>query len=276
MGRHMQESTVNLTHGQTRYFRGGEGEAVLLLHGVSFVPAALNWLPVAERLASSGFDVIVPDFLGWGPGGGLQQEYSFAYLVDFVREFEDALEVTSSHVVGHSMGGWIASIFAYESPERVNRLGLVASGGLATRQLAMMVDWKPPAADDLESELTFLAEDGIDTADYLAEAKARSASEESIAFYRAVKSHMSIPETRERYQTSRRLSRVKSPTLVLWGSDDDVNDVELAGQTNALLRDSELVIIPGADHFLPQKNPQAVADELVRFFRSNRHSRDQA
>jgi len=268
MGQHMKESTVELTHGQTRYFRGGEGETVLLLHGVSFVPAALNWLPVAERLASSGFDVIVPDFVGWGPGGGLQQGYSFAYLVDFVREFQDAVGVTSSHVVGHSMGGWIASIFAYESPDRVNRLSLVASGGIATRQLAMMVDWQPPAPDEVSSELAFLAADGIDTAPYLEEAKARAASEASIAFYRNVKSHMSVPETRERYQTSRRLSRVKAPTLVLWGSKDDVNDVRLAEESHALLPNSSLVIVPDADHYLPQKNPDVVADELVRFFRA--------
>ena len=111
------ERFVELSHGRTRYFDCGEGAPTILLHGVGYSAGGTSW-----------YRNIAPDFVGWGTGDRLEQGYSFAYLVDFVREFQDALGLASTHVVGHSMGGWIASLFAYESPNRVDRLALTASG----------------------------------------------------------------------------------------------------------------------------------------------------
>ena len=71
----------------------------------------------------------------------LDIEYSFAYIVDFVREFQDALGIERSNIVGHSMGGWLASLFAYESPNRVNKLVLVGSGGTRTRNDSSMTSF---------------------------------------------------------------------------------------------------------------------------------------
>jgi pimeloyl-ACP methyl ester carboxylesterase len=97
--------------------------------------------------------VLAPDFVGWGLGDRLDREYSFAYLVDFVREFQDALDLTRTHVVGHSMGGWIATLPAYESPQRIDRLVLVASGGAATRTLHSMTSFQPPTREQIETQL---------------------------------------------------------------------------------------------------------------------------
>ena len=43
-------------------------------------------------------------------------------MTDFIREFQDALNIRSSHVIGATKGGWIAGLFAYESPNRVTSL----------------------------------------------------------------------------------------------------------------------------------------------------------
>src|SRR5487761_482472 len=141
------ERFVELSHGRTRYFDAGSESPTILLHGVGFSAGGTSWYRNIARL-SEGLRVIAVDFVGWGLGDRLEQGYSFAYLVDFVREFQDAIGLASSNIVGHSMGGWIASLFAYESPERVNKLVLSASGGAATRTIAQMTEFQPPSKDE--------------------------------------------------------------------------------------------------------------------------------
>jgi pimeloyl-ACP methyl ester carboxylesterase len=122
-----EEKYVEMSHGTTRYIDAGDGYPTILVHGVGYAEGAHNWFlnigPLSQRLR-----VIAVDALAWGKGQGwLEQEYSFAYLVDFVREFQDALGLDKTNLVGHSMGGWIASLFGYESPHRLNKLVLVAT-----------------------------------------------------------------------------------------------------------------------------------------------------
>lgn len=266
MDHDIQASTIELSHGTTRYFERGSGEqSVLLLHGVGYTPASTSWLPTMARMEAENLHLIAPDFVGWGPGDVLEQEYSFAYLVDFVREFQDALGLSSSHIVGHSMGGWIASIFAYESASRVDRLVLIGSGGLVTRKLASMTQWQPPSADEVEADMAFLSEHGMDLPELLEEAHTRAGDLERLDSYRRIKTHMSVPETRHRYQTVRRLPHIASDTLVLWGDADDINDVTLAEQSADLLPNAQLSVHPGLGHFLPQQNPDIVVDDLDRF-----------
>ena len=113
-----EEKFVEMSHGTTRYVEAGDGYPTILVHGVSYTSGAHDWAlnigPLSAKLR-----VIAVDALGWGKGEGwLQQEYSFAYLVDFIREFQDALGLEKTNLVGHSMGGWLASLFGYESPHR--------------------------------------------------------------------------------------------------------------------------------------------------------------
>ena len=126
------EKYVELSHGRTRYLEAGTGEPTILLHGVGFTAGGDSWFlniaPLAEKVR-----VLALDFVGWGLGDRLDMEYSFAYLVDFVREFQDALGIEKSNIVGHSMGGWIATLLAYESPDRLNKVVLSSAGGTATR-----------------------------------------------------------------------------------------------------------------------------------------------
>src|SRR3990172_1016727 len=122
------ERYVTLSHGRTRYFEAGVGFPTLLLHGAGFDNGAYVWLPNLPSLAPR-LRVLALDSLDWGPGDVLDIELSFAYLVDHVREFMDALGIERANVVGHSMGGWLATLFAYERPDRANKLVLVSAGG---------------------------------------------------------------------------------------------------------------------------------------------------
>jgi pimeloyl-ACP methyl ester carboxylesterase len=257
---------VELSHGRTRYFEAGSGPPVVLLHGAGFISGADSWLGNVDGLARQ-FRVLAPDCLGWGPGDQLTLGYSFGYLVDFVREFQDALGMSRSHVVGHSMGGWIASLLAYESPNRVERLVLVASGGLATRPLPSMTNWAPPSEEQIRAGLGTLQRAGVDVEPLVAERVERAGDPERVERFGAVMAHMTHPETRQRYNTARRLPHISSPTLILWGRDDQVNPLELGERTHELIPGSRLVTFEQCGHSLPTEHPEkfnaTVADFLA-------------
>lgn len=255
--------TIKMSNGTTRYFEAGAGPTVVLVHGAGLFGAD-NWLPVFPALAEH-FHVLAPDCLGFGMTDGLDEPYSFGYLVDFLREFIDSTGIAPCDVIGHSMGGWLGVLLAYESPARLRRLVTVAGGGTATRPLANMVDWIAPSDEEVErSTRELLGEDpGLD--EVLRDRLALTHDGQRTQRFRGLMAHMTNPETRARYNTLRRLPLVEVPTLVLWGSDDAVNALEMGETTHKLLPSSELVVVPGGSHRLPQEDPRGFAATVYRF-----------
>ena len=112
---------VQLRHGRTRYIDVGTGPPLILLHQSSIEGGADDYLACLPHLAPH-FRVLVPDLLGWPPSDTQDDIDAFPFLVDFLRQFQDALGLDRSHVCGVSMGGWIAGLLAYESPERIDKV----------------------------------------------------------------------------------------------------------------------------------------------------------
>ncbi|MBI68108.1 MAG: hypothetical protein CL777_05130 [Chloroflexi bacterium] len=260
-----EEKYVEMSHGKTRYIEAGEGYPTILLHGVGYTDGAHSWLlnigPLSKKMK-----IIAVDALAWGKGDGLlQQEYSFAYLVDFLREFQDALGLEKTNLVGHSMGGWLASLFAYESPQRLNKLVLVASGGAMPRQLKSMVEFTPPTRDQIIETYTPKVNGGVDIealADYQF---ALTQSEERLGAYRRVLSHMNNMETRSRYNTVRRFPHISVPTLVVWGTEDPVNALEMGQMTHEGIPGSKMVTFENCGHWIPTEKPDEFNEALLNF-----------
>jgi len=110
------------------------GETVLLLHGKNFSGA--YWKTTMEALLEQGYRVVVPDQIGFGKSSKPAHfQYSFQVLADQTRRLLDTLKVDSATVVGHSMGGMLATRFALMFPQRSDALVLVNPIGLE--------DWRP-------------------------------------------------------------------------------------------------------------------------------------
>src|SRR4051794_3423267 len=115
-------------HGhRVRFHRSGEGPLLVLLHGIA--STADTWSPVVAGLAAR-HTVIAPDLLGHGHSAKPRGDYSLGAYASGVRDLVAALGYERATVVGHSLGGGIAMQFAYQFPERIERLVLVSSGGL--------------------------------------------------------------------------------------------------------------------------------------------------
>ena len=105
----------------------------MLLHGKNF-PASY-WEPTIRFLTARGYRVIAPDQIGFGKSSKpAHYQYSFQQLASNTDAVLDAAGVTKVSVVGHSMGGMLATRFALMYPERVEKLVLVNPIGLE--------DWK--------------------------------------------------------------------------------------------------------------------------------------
>ena len=259
------EKYVTLSHGNTRYLESGRGYPTILLHGVGYTGAADNWEFAMEPLGEK-HRALAPDFVGWGKGDRLDLEYSFAYLVDFVRELQDALGIERSNIVGHSMGGWVASVFAYESPERVNKLVLVGSGGTATRTLPSMTEFQPPSRETLLTQLRDRVKaPGVDLEAMADREMEKAQIPGALEAYRKILSHMNNGLTRTRYNTLRRLPFIKAPTLVVWGRQDSTNALEMGEKTHELIPGSRLVIIEDCNHFVPTERPVEFSRALLEF-----------
>ena len=116
------------------------GRAVLLLHGKNF--SAAYWKSTIEALSASGFRVIAPDQIGFGKSSKPEShQYSFAGLASYTRELLRSLTIERAQVVGHSMGGMLATRYALLFPEAVEKLVLVNPIGL--EDYGALVPYRP-------------------------------------------------------------------------------------------------------------------------------------
>ena len=127
-----QQQTLEMAYMDVRPERAN-GRAVLLLHGKNFSGA--YWERTIRALTAAGYRVIAPDQIGFGkPSKPERFQFSFQELATHTRGLLDALDVSRVSVVGHSMGGMLATRFALMYPGLTEKLVLVNPIGLE--------DWK--------------------------------------------------------------------------------------------------------------------------------------
>jgi pimeloyl-ACP methyl ester carboxylesterase len=109
------------------------GKTVMLLHGKNF--SAIYWEQTANDLAKEGYRVIMPDQIGFGKSSKPTTiQYTFQLLAQNTKAVLDELKITKVNVLGHSMGGMVATRFALMYPDMVEKLILENPIGLE--------DWK--------------------------------------------------------------------------------------------------------------------------------------
>lgn len=123
------------------YHEEGEGPAVVFLHGSG--PGASGWSNFRRNypyFAKNGFRAILPDTLGFGYSSKPDVDYGMDFVLGGLERFLKGIGVTSCAVVGNSHGGAVAIKLALTRPELVNKLVLMAPGGLEERETYMKMD----------------------------------------------------------------------------------------------------------------------------------------
>ena len=121
-----KESTATVAGCKIDVMRGGKGDPLLFLHGAGGVGI---WLPFFEKL-SEHFDVIVPEHPGFGRSDTPEWLDHVSDLANFYLEFIDKLGLKGIHLVGNSLGGWIAADLAVRNTTPLRTLTLLAPAGI--------------------------------------------------------------------------------------------------------------------------------------------------
>ncbi|HYJ44927.1 MAG TPA: alpha/beta fold hydrolase, partial [Xanthobacteraceae bacterium] len=116
-------STISIRDCRIRVMRGGSGSPMLFLHGGG---GAGTWLPFMSRLAAT-FDVIVPEHPGFGGSDTPPWLDTVPDLANFYLDFFEELGLDGVHLVGQSLGGWVAAELAVRNTSRLASLTLVAA-----------------------------------------------------------------------------------------------------------------------------------------------------
>jgi pimeloyl-ACP methyl ester carboxylesterase len=134
-------------HGHDMAFRtGGSGPVMLLVHGMA--GSSSTWSDVMPALAEH-FTVVAPDLPGHGASAKPRGDYSLGALADSLRDLLVMLGHDRATPVGRSLGGGVAMQFAYQFPERCERLVLVSSGGLGEEINPLLRALSLPGAESL-------------------------------------------------------------------------------------------------------------------------------
>lgn len=108
--------------------KNANGKTVVLFHGKNF--AGYYWTNVIKALTAKGYRVVVPDQIGFGKSSKAYIHYSFHQLATWSKELLDSLNISKSVMLGHSMGGMLATRYALLFPERTEKLLLEDPIGL--------------------------------------------------------------------------------------------------------------------------------------------------
>jgi pimeloyl-ACP methyl ester carboxylesterase len=272
------EHELTLHGHRVRYLRAGCGPVVLLVHGIT--SRADCWAPVIEILARD-HTVIAPDLLGHGRSAKPRGDYSLGAYASGLRDLLAALGHDRVSVVGHSLGGGVAMQFAYQFPERTERLALVSSGGLG-REVNLLL--RAAALPGSELVLPLITPSWLrGTVAWLGAMGARLGLHAGPDLAEAVRGYLSLgdPETRAAFlhtlravvdPTGQRVSgrdrlylAADLPTLVVWGARDPIIPAAHGIAAHRAMPGSRLEVFAEAGHFPHLDDPIRFAAVLARF-----------
>jgi pimeloyl-ACP methyl ester carboxylesterase len=269
---------IDLHGHHVSYRMAGEGPALVLLHGLT--GSSTTWREVMPALAER-HTVLAPDLLGHGESAKPRGDYSLGAFASGVRDLMVALGMERATVVGHSLGGGVAMQMAYQFPQRCERLVLVSSGGLGKEvsillravsipgsELVMPVILHPAVAGPLESLTATVGRGrlrlGVRGREIWRSYRGLTETHGRMAFIHTVRSVIDVGG--QRVSARDRLYLAGGvPTLIVWGDQDRIIPVEHAHAAHELMPGSELVIVPGAGHFLPFETPAPFLEALEAF-----------
>lgn len=226
---------------------GGNKTPLLYLHGTDSLS---HWPALLDTLAAS-YDVIAPDHPGFS-GTQTQTELDdVSDLAYYYLDFLEALKLSDVHLVGHSLGGWIAMEMAIRSNERLSDITLLASAGINVKGHhkadIFMID------PDEQARLAY-ADETLGT--QAAELALQEKYEDVAITDRIAAARFGWNPRFFNPRLDRWLHRIKIPALIVWGEQDRIFPPEHATALQNLIPGSELSMIADCGH-LPHIEKQA-------------------
>jgi len=236
-----------------KYLEEGEGEPLLLLHGL--FGALSNFADLVEYFKHS-YKVIVPilplfdlDIFHTTVGG----------LEKHVQRFIETMDYTGIHLLGNSLGGHVGLVHVLKHPDRIKSLILTGSSGLFENGMG---DTYPKRGDyeyiRKKTEMTFY-DPATATKELVDEV-----FEITNNRLKVIKI-ISLAKSAIRNNLGDEISQIKQPTLLIWGNNDIITPPFVGREFNKLIPNSELFLIDHCGHAPMMEAPAEFNDILDKF-----------
>ena len=257
------------------YQEMGAGTPLVLIHG--YTSSTYSWKDVFEPLAKK-FHVIAVDLKGFGFSGKPDGDYTRRAQAVLITHLLEHLNIEKAWLCGNSMGGEVALNVALANPERVSGLILVdsagvevpGSGSLAPGYLLFPVVGRLLIALSLTSDK--LVREGLEKSFY---DHAKVTPDRLANYYRPLKTRGGqLAALRARTQwgifpVESELGKIKVPTLILWGAQDQLIPLAAGNKLSSLIKDSKLVVFDNCGHLPQEEMPARTVDEIIKFIASS-------
>ena len=243
-----------------RYRRFGQGPALLFLRSEDSLADAPAFVDALAR----DFDVIIPDHPGFRTSDTPDWLKGIGDAAYFYLGFLEQLDLERVHLVGGSLGGWIAAEIAIRTCERIATLNLIAPLGVRRKGMPFgdIFMWTP------EENLRHRLFDQALAEQFLAEA--RTQSQEAATAYlkdRYATARLCWHPRFHNPELERWLPRIVRPLQLIWGDSDKVVPVGIAETWQQALPQARLSVIERSGHLPQLEQPQATADKIRSFIK---------
>jgi len=273
-------------HGHKRaYVKAGSGPALLLLHGLACDHT--TWDLVIGELAKR-YTVVAPDLLGHGLSDKPRADYSLGGYANGMRDLLTVLYIDRVTVVGHSFGGGVAMQFAYQFPERTERMILVAAGGLGPEVTPLIRAIQTPGWEPFMRVLTRPVLRHVTTGAMRALSRTDNKFTRDLGEAADMLDSWVDPRTRFAIRhlvrgvidwkgqivtmTDRAYLTETMPMAVIWGRDDQVLPVRHINTAAMLASQAHTTVFPKSGHFPHKDHPDRFVKVINDFMRSTQPS----
>lgn len=233
---------VTVAGARVRLFHGGPGRSgappLVFLHGAG---GHTGWMPFLDALATR-FAVFAPEHPGFGRSDDPPWLDEVADLAYFHLDLLAALGLARVHLMGTSLGGWIAAELAVRSTARLASLTLVGAVGITAGGAPIPDIFRMPVEENLRRYYAD-PERAARRLDDLARA-----DREIAAKNRATVSRLACRPRFHNPGLAKWLHRIDLPTLLLWGAEDGLVPPAFGEAYRALIPGARLVVLPRAGH----------------------------
>jgi pimeloyl-ACP methyl ester carboxylesterase len=243
----LNECWINVDGFKIRYLESGKGNNrhILFIHGLG--SAADRWMKIPDAL-SSNFHSVAIDLPGFGESDKPANiEYTIDQFRKFIISFQKEISIHNEELIliGHSLGGYIASEIAIQNQNHVNQLVLIDSSGMNVRKAFEKMVADPSR---IPSQLVdgFIRRINMPNAKHAFKSTLENSTKTQIGLDR--------------------LRQINSiPTLILWGVHDKVIPLEHSKFFKESIANSRLEIIDDAGHAPFAEKPNQVCEILKNF-----------
>ena len=253
------EHMLELRGTRIRVLRGGSGPPLIFLHGAS---GHVGWLPFLDTL-SQRFDAIVPEHPGFGASDDPSWLDRPADLAYFYLDLIEHLHLDRVHLIGTSLGGWIAAELAIRNTSRLASLTLVCAVGV-TPKGAAMEDVFRMSPEEHARRFYFDPDRVRRRLDAVAKADPRMLVRNRSTVVRLCYPDFINPEL------SKWLHRIDIPTLLIWGANDGLVPLSVGEAYRALMPRARLTVLPQAGHAPYEEEPEAFLQAFDDFLTSSK------